>query len=122
MSKRLTTKSKLKSAVLTGIFLLNAAGCGSVNLGQIDETEDPREDMPGPGVLSNNKGETTLKWSSDKKQASTKPEHVSSMASDEKAEFEQFKIWNKLRTEGVESEEYQEFLQWLNYQDFKARQ
>lgn len=46
MSKRLTTKSKLKSAVLTGIFLLNAAGCGSVNLGQIDETEDPREDMP----------------------------------------------------------------------------
>ena len=46
MSKRLTTKSKLKSAVLTGIFLLNAAGCSSVNLGQIDETEDPREDMP----------------------------------------------------------------------------
>jgi hypothetical protein len=44
------------------------------------------------------------------------------MASDEKAEFEQFKIWNQLRTEGVESEQYQEFLQWLNYQDFKARQ
>ena len=41
---------------------------------------------------------------------------------DEKAEFEQFKIWNKLRTEGAETAEYQEFLQWLEYQEFKASQ
>ena len=122
MSKCLTTILGLKPAVLTGIFLLNAAGCSSVNLGQIDETEDPREFMPGPGVFSNNNGETTLKWNSDKKQASIKAEHVSSMALDEKTEFEEFKIWNKLRTEGAESEEYQEFLQWLNYQEFKTRQ
>jgi hypothetical protein len=41
---------------------------------------------------------------------------------DEKAEFEQFKIWNELRTRGAETAEYQEFLQWLEYQEFKARQ
>jgi len=40
---------------------------------------------------------------------------------DDKAEFEQFKRWNKLRTEDKESKEYQEFLLWLSYQEFKAR-
>ena len=42
--------------------------------------------------------------------------------SDEKTEFEQFKIWQKLRTEGEKSNEYQEFLQWLNFQKFKSSQ
>jgi hypothetical protein len=122
MGKCLNTILRLKPAVLTGIFLLNAAGCGSMNLGQIDESEDPREFMPGPGVFSNNDGDTSLKWSSGDKQPSTKPEQASSLALDEKTEFEEFKIWNKLRTKGVESEEYQEFLQWLNYQKFKTGQ
>jgi hypothetical protein len=122
MGKCLTTILRLKPAVLTGIFLLNAAGCSSVNLGQIDETEDPRESMPGPGVFSNDDGDTTLKWSSDDKQPSTKPEQASLEELDEKAEFEEFKIWNKLRTKGEESDEYREFLQWLNYQKFKTGQ
>ncbi len=41
---------------------------------------------------------------------------------DEKGEFELFKKWNELRAKGEESDEYQEFLQWLKYQEFKARQ
>jgi hypothetical protein len=53
---------------------------------------------------------------------SSEQKKADSMALDDKAEFEQFIIWNRLRTEGVESEEYQEFIQWLNYQDFKAKQ
>ena len=65
-------------------------------------------------------GEKKTLYNSEKKQASVKPEQTSSVALDEKAEFEQFKRWNKLRTEDRESAEYQEFLQWLNYQSFKT--
>ncbi len=122
MSKSLTAILRLTPAALSGIFLLTAAGCSSMNLGQFDETPDPREEMPGPGIFSDEEGNTTLKWSNDKNQPSVEAAEVSSKTTDEKAEFEQFKLWNKLRTEDRESEEYQEFLQWLNYQDFKARQ
>ena len=115
-------KSKLSPAVLTTLLLLSTAGCSSVNLGQIDETPDDREEMAGPGIFADDEGETALKWSSDDKQATSNPEPSSVIALDEKAEFEQFKIWNELRTRGAESAEYQEFLQWLEYQEFKARQ
>ncbi len=122
MSKSLTAILRLAPAALSGIFLLIAAGCSSMNLGQIDETEDPRDDMPGPGIFSDDKGETKLKWSTDKNQPSVEAAEVSSTTMDEKAEFEQFKLWNKLRTEDSGSKEYQEFLQWLIYQDFKGKQ
>lgn len=112
----------LMPAVLTTLLLLNTAGCSSVNLGQIDETPDDREEMPGPGIFADDEGETTLKWSSDDKQAASNPEPSNVTALDEKAEFEQFKIWNELRTKGAETAEYQEFLQWLEYQKFKTSQ
>lgn len=112
----------LMPAVLTTLLLLNTAGCSSVNLGQIDETPDDREEMPGPGIFADEEGETTLKWSSDDKQAASNPEASNVTALDEKAEFEQFKIWNELRTKGAETAEYQEFLQWLEYQKFKTSQ
>lgn len=116
------TKSRLLQAVLTALLLLNAAGCSSVNLGQIDETPNDREEMAGPGILADDKGETALKWSSNDKPTASNPEPSDVTALDEKAEFEQFKIWNELRTRGSESAEYREFLQWLEYQEFKARQ
>ena len=112
----------LMPAVLTTLLLLNTAGCSSVNLGQIDETPDDREEMAGPGIFADDEGETTLKWSSDEKQAASNPEPSNVTALDEKAEFEQFKIWNELRTRGAETAEYQEFLQWLEYQKFKTSQ
>ena len=122
MGKNFTAILRLMPAALTGIYLLSAAGCSSMNLGEIDETQDPREEMPGPGIFSDEKGDTNLKWSNDKNQPLAEPVQSSSPTTDEKAEFEQFKVWNELRTEDRGSEEYQEFLQWLNYQEFKARQ
>ncbi len=122
MSNCLTAILRLTPTALSGIFLLTAAGCSSMNLGQIDETQDPRDDMPGPGIFSNEEGDTNLKWSNEKNQQSAEPAQSSSTAADDKAEFEQYKRWIKLRTEDRESEEYQEFLQWLMYQDFKGKQ
>ena len=105
------------------LLLLNA-GCSDTNLGDIDETVDSREEMPGPGIFSDDQGETTLKWSNDSKQAEAEPELAQSSPdstmSPEQAEFEQFKAWNELKANGAESAEYQEFLQWQEYQKFKA--
>ena len=108
--------------MVAGVLLVTAAGCSSTNLGNIDETDDPRETMPGPGVLADEQGESplTLKTGVDKEPA--KPLAVSAPALDEKAEFEQFKKWDNLRTNAAESAEYQEFLEWIKYQKFKAGQ
>jgi hypothetical protein len=113
---------QLKRAVLAGVLLLSAAGCGSTNLGNINETEDPREDMSGPGVLANEQGETPLKLETGGSKKTVNAAAVSSTPSDEQAEFEQFKKWDDLRTNGAESPEYQEFLEWIKYQKFKAGQ
>jgi len=88
--------------------------------GPADDGYDNSNEWVNNGRLLSKDTKTLYK--SEQKQASLKSKQASLMALDEKTEFEQFKIWNNLRTEGVETEEYQEFLQWLNYQDFKARQ
>jgi len=108
--------------VLTGFLLVTAAACSNTNLGNIDETDDPRETMPGPGVLADEQGESplTLKTGADKEAA--KPAAVAAPVTDEKAEFEQFKKWDNLRTNDADSVEYQEFLEWIKYQKFKAGQ
>jgi len=113
---------QLKRAVFAGILLVTVVGCSNANLGNIDETDDPRETMPGPGVLADEQGESplTLKTGADKEAA--KPAPVSAPALGEKAEFEQFKEWDNLRTNAAESAEYQEFLEWIKYQKFKAGQ
>jgi hypothetical protein len=113
---------QLKRAVLTGVLLLTAAGCSSTNLGNIDETEDPRENMSGPGVLANEQGESPLTLETGGSKKTVNAAAVSSTPSDEQAEFEQFKKWDDLRTHGAESAEYQEFLEWIKYQKFKAGQ
>ena len=108
------------------LMLLLNAGCSGANLGDIDESVDSREEMPGPGIFSDDEGETPLKWSSDSKEAEAEPELAQSSPdstiSPEQAEFEQFKAWNELKANGAESAEYQEFLQWLEYQKFKSNQ
>jgi hypothetical protein len=124
--------SRLTPAVL---LLLANAGCSGVNLGEIDESVDSREQMPGPGILADEEGESTLKWSSSSKEpeaaasttnSATVPASATTSAagtpSPEQAEFEQFKAWNELRSNGADSAEYQEFLQWLEYQKFKSNQ
>ncbi|MCP4765086.1 MAG: hypothetical protein GY875_02330 [Gammaproteobacteria bacterium] len=110
------------------LLLLLNAGCSGANLGDMDESANPRDDMPGPGIFADDQGETTLKWSSDSKQAEAEPEpelaqsSPDSTMSPEQAEFEQYKAWNELKGKGAESAEYQEFLQWLEYQKFKSNQ
>jgi len=111
-----------RQAVLVGVLLVAAAGCSSANLGNIDETEDARETMPGPGVLADEQGETPLKLKTGSDKTAAKPVVASAPVTDEKAEFEQFKKWDHLRTKDAESAEYQEFLEWMKYQKFKAGQ
>jgi hypothetical protein len=120
--KKIIQMWQLKRAVITGVLLLTVVGCSNTNLGNIDETEDPREDMSGPGVLANEEGETPLKLETGNSQQSAKPVATDSGPLDEKAEFEQFKKWDNLRTNAAESAEYQEFLEWIKYQKFKAGQ
>ena len=82
--------------------------------------------MPGPGIFSDDEGETVLKWSNENKESVAEPELAQSSSdstmSPEQAEFEQFKAWNDLRSNSTESDEYQEFQQWLEYQKFKSSQ
>lgn len=122
MMNHITQIGQLRRAVVAGVLLLVAAGCNSANLGNIDETDDPRETMPGPGVLANEQGESplTVKTGADKE--APKPAPVAAPDMDEKAEFEQFKKWDHLRTKAADSAEYQEFLEWLKFQKFKAGQ
>ena len=110
----------LRPGTLLAAFLLLAAGCADTDLGRIDETRDERDDMRGPGIFAGEDGDTTLKWEAGGKQAEAAAEP--SAAGDEKAEFELFKQWQRLRTEGDDSPEYREFRQWLEYREFKARQ
>jgi len=113
---------QLRRIALAAVLLITVVGCSNTNLGNIDETDDPRETMPGPGVLADEQGESplTLKTGADKEAA--KPAAVAAPVTDEKAEFEQFKKWDNLRTNDADSAEYQEFLEWIKYQKFKAGQ
>jgi hypothetical protein len=120
--KHITQTWQLRRFVLTVVLLATAAGCSSTNLGNIDETDDPRETMPGPSILADEQGESplTLKTGADKEAATAVA--VSAPAMGEKAEFEQFKKWDNLRTNEADSAEYKEFLEWLKYQKFKTGQ
>jgi hypothetical protein len=122
MMKHINYIWQLRRTFLGVVLLATAAGCSTTNLGNIDETDDPRETMPGPGVLADEQGESplTLKTGADKEAA--KPAPVAAPVTDEKAEFEQFKKWDNLRTNAADSAEYQEFLEWIKYQQFKAGQ
>ena len=112
----------------TLLLLLFGAACSNTDLGQIDETLSERDDMPGPGVFAQDDGQPALSWSSDNGEptaaqpasTSTTIAAATATATTDKAEFEQFKAWNELRTTGKDSAEYREFQQWLEYQKFKA--
>jgi hypothetical protein len=118
--------------VLPVVLLLAASGCSNTNLGDIDESVDSREEMPGPGIFAQDDGQSALTWSSDSNEpapaaeqpvstsATTTTAAVVMTTETDKAEFEQFKAWDELRTKGADSAEYQEFQQWLEYRKFKA--
>lgn len=101
-------------------LLLAASGCAGMHLGQIDRTRAERDDMAGPGVFADSNGETPLKWSSSDKPVGG--EATAAAGLDEKTEFELYKQWRALRAQGSDSPEYREFLQWLEFREFKAAQ
>ena len=103
-------------------LLLSASGCASRDLGQIDETRDERDDMRGPGILAGEDGETALKWEVGADQPAAKQQSSAAAGIDEQTEFELFKEWQRMRAEGSDSAEYREFLQWLEFREFKANQ
>ena len=111
-----TMLNKKHLAIFLYSFLLGACTV----TGPADDGYDNSNEWVNTGRLLSDEKKTI--YSSEQKQVSAKQDQVSSVALDDKAEFEQFKIWNKLRTEEMDSEEYQEFLQWLNYQNFKTSQ
>lgn len=111
-----TMLNKKRLALFLCTFLLGACAV----TGPADDGFDNSNEWVDTGRLLSSDTKTLYK--SEQKQASGIPVETSSMVLDEKTEFEYFKIWNKLRTNGVDSEEYQEFLQWLNYQKFKTGQ
>ena len=86
--------------------------------GPADDGFDNSQEWVDTGRLFSDEQKTI--YSSEQKQVSVKQDQVSSIALGDKSEFEQFKRWNQLRTEDRESAEYQEFLLWLNYQNFKT--
>jgi len=100
--------------------LLTASGCAGMHLGHIDQSRGERDDMAGPGVFADQDGETPLKWSTDDKPAAAAP--VTGPGLDENTEFELYKEWRRLRAAGDASPEYREFLQWLEFREFKAAQ
>jgi len=108
--------NKKRLALYLCTFLLGACAV----TGPADDGFDNSNEWVDNGRLFSDEQKTI--YDSDQKQVSVIPEQTSSVVLDEKTEFEQFKIWNKLRTVDMESAEYQEFLQWLNYQNFKTSQ
>ena len=111
-----TMLNKKRLALFLCTFLLGACAV----TGPADDGFDNSNEWVDTGRLLSDEKKTI--YSSEQKQVSAKQDQVSSIALDDKAEFEQFKRWTKLRTEDRESEEYQDFLQWLNYQNFKTSQ
>ena len=110
-------------------LLVAAGGCANTDLGQIDETRDERDDMGGPGIFADESGETQLKWEVGGGQSESGEAQPAAVAAapaaaelDEQAEFELFKEWQRQRAAGSESPEYREFLQWLEFREFKAAQ
>ena len=102
------------------LSMMAGSACSNANLGDIDESVDAREEMPGPGIFANSEGESSLTWSSESNDSGSATADSNSTSA--QAEFEQFKLWNQLRSEGADSAEYREFLQWLEYRKFKAAQ
>jgi hypothetical protein len=102
-------------------LLLASVGCAGTDLGGIDESRHERDDMAGPGVFADRNGATPLQWTLGEEQPAADPA-APAPAVDEQAEFELYKQWRRLKAEGADSPEYREFLQWLEFREFKAAQ
>ena len=87
-------------------LMLTLSACGSV--GPYVDPPEP-DAMAGPGLFSGDKGEFNMAGN----QQESSVNHPGNPANDE---FEAYLKWNKL---DHSSAEYQRFLQWLEYQQYK---
>jgi len=90
--------------------------------GPADDGYDNSNEWTDTGTLLSDDARTVYSTEEVATPATSEPEQTSTIALSEKAEFEKFKQWEQLRTEGAESAEYREFLQWLKFQELKATQ
>ena len=117
--------SNTRSLALIFCSLL-IVGCTAT--GPADDGYENSNELTDNGRLLSDEAKTI--YSTEEAQSSTEEAQnattpappASTITMDDKTEFEQFKVWNKLKTTGVDSEEYQEFQQWLRYQEFKSTQ
>lgn len=107
--------------LVAAALFLAAAGCTGTDLGRIDESRHERDDMAGPGVFADRNGATPLHWTLGEERTAADPA-APAPAVDEQAEFELYKQWRRLKAEGADSPEYREFMQWLEFREFKAVQ
>ncbi len=70
---------------------------------------------PGPGLFSGNNGEIDV-GKLIKKVSSTNAAGNSTKSAELKDEFQQFKLWQQAKADN--SQQYQEFVQWLKYQAY----
>lgn len=79
------------------------------------------EEPEGPGVLSDESGEIVLWRGTTTEQSTTDGAATSSAISTSEAEeFNAFKRWLKARQ--AQDESYQEFQQWLKYEEYRRLQ
>jgi hypothetical protein len=90
--------------------------------GPADDGYDNSNEWVDNGHLLSNDTKTLYNSVQSQSAAVLKPDQSNALALDEKTEFEQFKLWQKLRAAGTDSAQYQEFLEWLKFQEFKSTQ
>ncbi len=112
-------KNKATSIILL-ISLLGIVSCATTPAQDEDFTiygEEPE----GPGVLSDERGEIVLWPGTTTEQSTTDGAATSSGISvNEAEEFNAFKRWLKARQ--AQDESYQEFQQWLKYEEYRRLQ
>lgn len=119
---------KLPTVAVIFLFLFAIVGCSTLNLGDVDETPDHRDDMPGPGVFSDDKGESILRWDSNEEKPAVEEKTLANTKAvadpdlSEKNEFELYKHWKEISSDVQSSEEYQEFKLWLEFRRLKQQQ
>lgn len=96
-------------------------GCSQV--GPYVEPVEPDALPAGPGLFTGNAGGLTFE--SKRKDIETNGSSDAKMKAKDLTEFEQFKEWQKLKSNtslSSETKQYEEFLQWLEFKKFKGEQ
>ena len=101
-------------------FVLATTGCSNVNLGDVDETRSERDEMPGPGLFSGEKGYLSVggdESSGETGNTETAEQHTTDVASDQ--DLKEFEAYQRWKSEERHSEHYREFEEWQRFKKWK---